>query len=122
MRYRALDSNGDMTFGRGSGNFFQNVPDAVAQAIATRLKLWAGEWFLDVTEGTPYTQKILGKGTSGTYDDAIQQRILGTEGVLSLDAYDSVLNSDTRALSVQATVTTIYSQQPITLSVPLVPR
>ena len=35
--------------------------DAIAQTICTRLKILAGEWFLDSNIGIPYLSKILGK-------------------------------------------------------------
>ena len=108
MRYRALDENGDYSFGYSAANFLVDSPDTVAQAVQTRLGLIAGEWFLDTTEGTPYYTEILGKGTYLTYDNAIQTRILGTPGVVSLVAYSSSVNG--RSLVVSATVDTIYGQ------------
>ena len=100
MLYRALDQNGDYLLGQ----FLSNSPATVAQAVLTRLELWRGEWFLDVTDGTPYMQDILGRNTN--YDLEIQNRILSTTGVLEITSYSSsVVN---RALSVQATINTIY--------------
>lgn len=106
MRYRKLDANGDYTFGQGDGAFLVESPEAVAQAAQTRLGLWAGEWFLDTTEGTPYATEILGAGTQETYDIAIKERIINTPGVVSIDAYASVL--DGRALSVGVSISTRY--------------
>jgi len=108
MRYRALDVNGDYTLGQGSANFLVNSHEAVGQLILTRLKLFTGEWFLDTTEGTPYYQNILGKGTQGSYDLAIQARVLDTQGVAAIVSYTSILNTTTRSLSVELTVDTIY--------------
>ena len=108
MRYRALDSNGDSRFGSGNSPYLVNSPAAVAQAVQTRLLLMTGEWFLDTSEGTPYAQDILGKNTQNIYDLAIQERILGTEGVASIVSYQSTKNNQ-RQLSVQAEIETIYS-------------
>lgn len=66
MRYRKLNTNGDYTFGQAQSNFYVNTPEAVAQAVKTRLLLIQGEWFLDVSEGTPYSAKILGAGKVAT--------------------------------------------------------
>lgn len=107
MRYRALSPTGDFVFGQGSTEFLINSPEAVAQAVQTRLKLAQGEWFLDLDEGTPYATEILGEGTQNLYDQAIQDRILGTEGVNSIDEYSSVLDSD-RKLIVSCTISTIF--------------
>lgn len=106
MRYRALSSSGDYQFGR-TGIFLVDSPQAVAQAIRTRLALWAGEWFLDSREGTPYEEKILGYGTQGTRDLAIKERIAGTQGVRQLMSYSSSVSAD-RKISARATVETSY--------------
>lgn len=110
MRYRALDANGDYTIGQKGSNFLVDSPAAVGQAVLTRLRLLLGEWFLDNTEGTPYRPDVLGEHTAPTYDFAIRNRILGTQGVTSIESYSSNLNSVTRALSIAATINTIYGQ------------
>ena len=106
MRYRKLDASGDYTFGGGAGNFYQDSPEAVAQAVLTRLRLLSGEWFLDTTAGTPWMTQVLGSGTSSIYDSVIQARILDTSGVQSIDSYSSTV--DGRRLSITATITTAY--------------
>ena len=113
MRYRALSPTGDYTFGQGSANFLVNTPETVAQAVKTRLLLMTGEWFLDVTEGTPYATDILGKGTQPLYDAAIQNRIKGTQGVTAVRFYESSLDPITRSLTVTATIDTLYGQAQI---------
>jgi hypothetical protein len=105
-----MSPTGDMTFGQGSQNFLINSPAAVAQAIGTRLRLWTNEWFLDLTEGTPWLSQVLGTHTINLYDQAITQRILGTPGVVSLASYASQLNRATRKLTVEAVVNTQYGQ------------
>jgi len=114
MRYRKLDANGDYSFGQSQNNFWVDVPDGVAQAVKTRLALLQGEWYLDSTEGTPYSTKILGTGTKDLYDIAIRDRILGTTGVNSIVSYSSSLNN--RILSVAVTIDTIYGTTQITVS------
>ena len=115
MKYRKLDSNGDYSIGNGNANFHINTPDAVGQAVLTRLKLWQGEWFLDITQGTPYDAKILGMGRFSTYDFAIQDVILSTVGVTEITDYKSFVNPDTRSASFTATINTIYGATAITL-------
>jgi hypothetical protein len=114
MRYRALDADGDFSFGLGSANFLVDSPEAVAQLVLTRLRLMTGEWFLDTTEGTPYATEILGSGTSSTRDLAVQERILETQGVTGIADYASVVDPSTRAFTVAATIDTIYGQTTIT--------
>lgn len=118
MRYRKLSDTGDYVFGQGPLEFWNNVPDAVGQAVRTRLLLATGQWFLDTTDGTPYATEILGTNTQSTYDQAIQDRILGTLGVLSLDAYKSYRDQQ-RNLTVEATITTIYGTVAVVVAAPL---
>ena len=113
MRYRKLDANGDYSFGGQQADFYRDSPDAVAQAVQTRLLLLLGEWFLDITEGMPWSTEVLGKYTGDTYDSAIRQRILGTPGVTELTDYSSTLDSVKRTLTVTATINTIYGSTPV---------
>lgn len=107
MRYRILSVDGDYVFGAGIGEFLVNSAAAVAQAVQTRLLLSTGEWFLDVNEGTPYRTEILGTGTQQIYDQAVQDRILGTPGVRSILEYASSLD-EKRNLQINCLIDTIY--------------
>lgn len=104
MRYRKMTPSGDYFFGPGSV-FLVNTPEAVAQAVRTRVKLYAGEWFLDRREGLDL-ENILGYRTQATRDREIQQRILSTPGVRQLTRYSSSMEG--RQFRVDATVETIY--------------
>lgn len=108
MKYRKLDSNGDYSFGNGNQDFLKDTPDTVAQAVLTRLRLWLGEWFLDTSEGTAYQEGVLGKNDEATANAVMRERILGTQGVLSITAFSSSLNRDLRTYAVSATIDTIY--------------
>lgn len=107
MRYRALAA-GDMTFGAGGRNYLTDSPKAVAQAVETRLWLLRGEWFLDTADGTDWAGKVLGKGTLRLADIEIRRRILETPNVSGITAYSSTFNGETRALSIAATISTLF--------------
>ena len=107
MRYRKLDADGDYVFGGSANDFLVNTPEAVGQAVLTRLRLHRGEWFLDTTVGMPWETDVIGKYTTGTADAAIRACILGTTGVTEITAYAS-RDSDTRKLTVTASITTLY--------------
>lgn len=113
MRYRKLDANGDYTFGGQQADFYRDSPDAVAQAVQTRLRLDRGEWFLDVTDGTPWSAEVLGERTVATRDAAMKKRILGTPGVTQIDSFESAVDPETRRYSVTVTITTAYGQTTI---------
>jgi hypothetical protein len=111
--------NGDYVFGQVAcphPEFWVDQPEGVAQAIQTRLLLMAGEWFLDLNEGTPYNTQILGKGTMALYDSAIKARILTTIGVSALLRYSSSYDLRSRSLTIEATVLTVFSQAALPLS------
>lgn len=115
MRYRALAAETfDYTFGQGNANFLVNSPAMVGQEVRTRLLLLRGEWFLDVTEGTPYSTQVLGKGTQASRDLAIKSRILKTAGVKQLVSYVSAVVD--RNFTVQAVIDTIYGQTEVVTS------
>jgi hypothetical protein len=108
MKYRRLDKDGDMVIGHGDADYLKDSPECVAQAVVTRLRLLRGEWFLDLTEGTPYTPAILGKHTRDTYDFAVRQRVLETEGVTEIMDYESIFDGETRTLTVNIRLDTVY--------------
>jgi hypothetical protein len=118
VRYRALSDDGDYVFGRGPGEFYVDSPEAVAQAIRTRLGLSAGEWFLDADEGTPWFGGVLGEHTQAIYDQVIKDRILGTQDVISIDRYASQLDEQ-RRLAVAAVVSTSFGRVGLEVVAPL---
>ena len=113
MRYRKLDKDGDYVFGSGSSDFLVNSPEAVAQAILTRLQLWLGEWFADTSDGTGWKQAILGRQPENLYEMTLRQRVLETQGVSSIESFASDLNRNTRQLTVSMTINTIYGSTEI---------
>lgn len=117
MIYRALDKEGDYTFGQNSQNFLSGV-EAVAQAIYTRLKLFLGEWWMDINDGLPMWQSILGSPSGEAnlraVDNLIKTRIRETQGVDSIVSYTSTFDTNTRRYSFTAEVNTIYGETTIT--------
>jgi hypothetical protein len=113
MRYRMLSPTGDYMFGLGQANFYVNSPQAVAQSVMTRLRLWVGEYFPDTSQGMDWKTDVLGFTNAGQYDQAVQACISGTQGFASFINYSSSLNSVTRLLSISASIMTIYSSQPV---------
>ena len=108
MRYRKLDAKNDYQLGHGPADYHVDTPECVAQAVKTRLALLAGEWFLDLAEGTPYVTHVWGKHTKDTYDPLLRRRILQTEGVTELVSYESTFDPNTRKLTVSVELNTVY--------------
>lgn len=108
MRYRKLSPDDDYTFGNGQQDFYRDEPAAVGQSAKTRLLLWLGEWFLDIQEGTPYMQGILGKYSLEAANVTIQDRVLTGQGVEDLTNYVSEIDPDLRGYSAEFDLDTIY--------------
>lgn len=108
MRYRKLSPTGDYTFGNGQLDFYRDVPEAVGQACKTRLLLWLGEWFLDIAEGTPFMQGILGKHSQDQASTTIQDRVSGTQGLVDITNFVSEVDPDIRSYSAEFNIDTIY--------------
>lgn len=108
MRYRKLSPTGDYQFGNGQSDFYRDVPAAVGQACQTRLTLWLGESFVDIEDGTPYIQGVLGKHSLAVANGTIQTRALGTQGLTDLNNFESEVNPDTRAMTVAFDIDTVY--------------
>lgn len=111
MKVRKLTASGDYRLGHGDRDFHVDTAEGVAQNVMTRLALWQGQWFIDTSEGTPWLQRILGKHNA--VDTVIKTRILDTPGVISISEYESILNPDTRSMTVTATLETEYGQSTI---------
>lgn len=105
-----------MTFGRGVWNFITDTPEAVAQSVLTRLLLWQEEWYLNLSSGTPWLQRILGHPPSGSHDAAIRARIIGTPYVTQVEDYSSVYHPTDRALIVSCKIWTAFG--PVTEAPP----
>jgi hypothetical protein len=108
MRNRKLSPTGDFVFGSGLSDFYVNVPAAVGQAVGTRLRLWAGEWSFDTSQGTPYLDGIIGKHSQQEADQTIQQQVLETDGLTDISKYESFKDTVKRSFSVSMSVDTVY--------------
>jgi len=114
MRVRRLEGSGDLAT---SGQMFLYGREAIAQTVSTRLKLFLGEYFRDVTDGTPWFQRILGKHENVNAIEAIlRNRISRTEGVVRLLSFSMGFDLDSRSLSVRAQVLTTYGEQDVLYS------
>lgn len=114
MRARRLNDSGDLIT---RGKMFLTEREAIAQTIVTRLKLFLGEYFRDVTDGTPWFQQILGKFENlNAVEALLRNRIARTQGVVRLLAFKMEYDLDARTLSVQAQVLTAYGEQEVLFS------
>lgn len=111
MRYRRLSPSGDYTFGSGQLNFLINTPSAVGQVVQTSLKLWLGEFYLNVNAGMPYIEGVFGYHSQAEADATIKAYIGQQQGVVSIANFESVINPNTRKYTViSCTINTLYGQ------------
>lgn len=111
ISYRRLGPNNEPIFGQTKDAFLTDI-DAVAQAIMTRINLLLGEWWLDLQDGTPIWQTMLGVGGSGKNSLpatlALEQRIKDTPFVQDLSDVETSYNPNTRAFTFSCTVQTQF--------------
>lgn len=115
MKYRKLDSSGDMTFGAGGEDYYADCREAVAQSVLTRLRLWKREWYIDTEDGTPYYEQVLGKHGEGSAVQAIYKRISDTKGVTKITNLQTTYDPETRKFLIEVSFDTIYGE--VTLNV-----
>jgi hypothetical protein len=93
-----------------------NVPlyniQAVQQAILTRLRLFQGEWWANLTDGLPLWQSILAQGASpaaqAQMETLIGARIFNTPFVTGLQNVGIVYTPSTRTFLYSAQVNTQF--------------
>lgn len=80
---------------------------AIAQAVKIRLLFFKEEWFLDLDQGMPYWQEILGKKTTASVLRSIfRDQILDTPGILELPTLSLAFNGSSRELAMSFKATT----------------
>ena len=112
MTVRKLDEDGDIVT---QVSMFITEQLEIEQTIRTRLRLFLGEYFRDVTDGTPWFQEILNKQTSMDVREArLRERISGTPGVLQLTSFSTDFDIDNKTYTVNASVLTSYGLLTVT--------
>lgn len=114
MKYRALSATGDYLFGHTPQSFLVDSPQAVGQAVLTRLLLQQGELFYDTSAGVPYASSVVGYGDKRDADAVVIASILGTAGVVEITNFDSLIDPTTRRYGFSATIQTQYGVTTVT--------
>jgi len=106
MMVRALTPDGDIAT---SGQHFVRDKYAVGQTVTTRLRLFHGEYFLDIEDGTEWFAQVLTKqGSLAATDALVQERIVRTDKVIGLQRFESDSNINARTYTLTADVLTEY--------------
>lgn len=112
MRVRALDSNGDWTFGSGQNDYLSGT-SAVIQAIQTRLLMFLGDCFFATNQGIDWFTFLGGSKNQLALELAINAVILNTQSdeqnvISSVTTLSVAFNSQTRAFTVSYSAVSIY--------------
>ena len=84
----------------------EGVP-SVAQRLRIRLRFFYQEWVLDRSKGTKWFELILRKDVDKfAADQEIRKQILETDGVATIESWESDLDTRTRKYTTQFTVRT----------------
>ena len=108
MIYRKLDENGDYSFGNNSFDFVSD-DEAIAQAIKTKLYLFYGEWWEDISLGLPMFQSILGQVSNSNLKQTVillsAEQISLVKGVSSVDSINVTISARKLDLEIEVTTT-----------------
>lgn len=98
-------------FDRSAGDIVTNGSDqflrgkeSTAAGIYHRLRMFFGEYFLDITDGTPWMQSILGKAPQDVAEAALKQRIITAPDVIAITAFSFDIDRLKRYITVDCTV------------------
>ncbi len=91
---------GDIYLKNGTVELATSLLDVVAQELRIRLNFFLGEWFLDVTQGIPYFQTILGQKTPiGIVSQIFKKAISTCPGVANVDDFNVSFNGNSRLMT-----------------------
>lgn len=108
MIFRGLDQNRDWCFGQGLSSYATGSA-AVLLNVQTAVQTFLGDAFWAANFGIDWLNLL---GTKGTQDAIIAQTravIANCEGVTAINSVTSSLDRQTRTLSLQFNISTVYS-------------
>jgi len=100
-----------------SGRQFLSGSEATAQGVFHRLRMFRGEGFRDVSDGTPWFQSILGKTPQGVAETSIKQRIVSAPGVALITRFRYDPDLAQRRISVSASIIDSRTREQVAISV-----
>lgn len=113
MKIRALDGNGDWTFGKGRNNYFLDK-DALSQLVVCRIKEIVNDCFWNTTAGVDWFN-LLGSKNPTALLLAINAVILSTPGIIAIENTEFIEIVD-REFTIRYKLQTVYG--PFDFSLP----
>lgn len=108
MRIRALDKNGDWSFGKGRNNYLSGE-EAIVQNLKCRLNFWQNDCFFAMNDGIDYVNEM-DKGQQIRLEADIRQCILNSYGITAINSYSSYYDPDLRTFKVVYDLQTFYNK------------
>lgn len=108
IKVRKLDNNGDRTFGNGKANFI-NEDLAISQNIATRLKSFKADFFLNIEDNIDWFNLLGQKNNEQIIKAEIYRVALATDGVVTVNNVTITRLVD-RDATFELSVDTIYKR------------
>lgn len=105
MIVRAVDRNGDWTFGKGKHDYLKEN-DAIAQVINCSLREFVGDCFFALNNGIDWWTLLGGKSVADI-ENQVQAKLVNIEGVVSVIEL-SISLSTNRRLNLVYNVKTIF--------------
>lgn len=108
MKFRAIDSLGDWTFGSGKANYATDER-AIELNIQTRIRSWKNDCFFDLDAGIDWYTR-LDKNQKDKLINDLKILIIQTYGVMKITSLTVTQDAKTRGAVLSYSVDTIYSQ------------
>jgi hypothetical protein len=108
MKVRKIDSDGDWNFGLSNANYIRGS-EAVRQNVATRLKSFRDDWFLDMDAEIDWLSILGNKNNENTILYEVERVTKETEGIKTVDKID-IITINKRSATIQVEFTTIYDE------------
>lgn len=100
----------DLDIQGGSFRLTETDIELTRQRVDITLNAYRGEWFANILYGVPYIVnknnkvQILGKTDKGTFDIYVKEAIQNTEGVQTIEFYNSTVDSITRTITINTRI------------------
>jgi len=106
MKIRRIDKNWDWTFGNGIANYATDN-EAVLQNVATRIKSFKYDWFLDNEANIDWFKILSMKDNEDIIKSEIERVVLESEGVIRIKSLE-ITKLDNRRILIELILDTIY--------------
>lgn len=109
MKVSGLNSDNDWRFGKGRAAY-KAQGAAIRQNVATRLRSFTGDWFLDMSAGVPWLTLFDQRGSERRILRAIERTVLQTEGVRAIDRLRVTGRDASRAIVIKLRYIDVFDQ------------